>query len=85
MSEERSFSFPFFVSEDAVEVVDGRLSLDMCFSPALSGSDMASSRAPIIGFKEIVSDRFFYQRLVDGGEEENLIWRRIKGMGVRAS
>lgn len=78
ISEERSFSFPFFISESAVDIFAGKISFDMYFSPALPGSDAASSRSPMLGFKEIVMDRFFYQRLVDGGNDEILIWNKIK-------
>jgi len=78
VSEERSFSFPFFVAAQAVNLIDTKLPDFMHISPALLGTEKCSSRAPMIGFFEIVTDRFFYQRLVDGDMQATLVWNELK-------
>lgn len=78
VSEERSFSFPFYVSSQAVDLVDTQLPSFMHFSPALLSTMECSSRAPMVGFFEIVTDRFFYQRLVEGAEEATRVWYGVR-------
>ncbi len=76
--EESSFSFPFYVSSQAVDLLDAEITKGMWFSPALDSSDIYSSRAPMIGFSEIVKDRHFYQRLVDGEIEAVRAWNEFR-------
>lgn len=78
VSEERSFSFPFFVSSQAVDLVDTKLPGFMHFSPALLSTEVCSSRAPMVGFFEMVTDRLFYQRLVEGEAGAMRVWDEIK-------
>lgn len=78
VSEENSFSFPFFVASQAVNLIDTRVPDFMHLSPALLSTEECSSRVPMVGFFEIVTDRFFYQRLVDGEMQATLVWNELK-------
>jgi len=76
--EERSLSFPFFVSLDAIDFVDTRLPGCLHYSPPLPSTEEYSSRSPLLAFPEMVSDRLFYQKLVDGDEDAKRVWQRVK-------
>lgn len=76
--EEQAFSFPIFVSSEVIDLVDARLSGHLHYSPLLPGTEQYSSRAALLAFQEMAQDRLFYQKLVEGNEDVNRVWQRMK-------
>ncbi len=71
-------SFPFFVSSDAVDIVDSQLSQYWFFGPALRATDTFSARAPLISFEAMARDRQYYQALVDGDPVAVATWEEAR-------
>ena len=72
------FSFPFFVPASEVDIVDGSLSKYWKYSGHIASDQQYSSRAAMLTFEEMLRDRFFYQRLVDGDSDAKKEWKLIK-------
>lgn len=76
VEEESAFSFPFFVGESSVDVVDGRIPETWRYLNRVELSASFSSRRAMIAPEEF-EDPFFYQRLVDGDSDARGRWRRL--------
>jgi hypothetical protein len=76
--EQNSFSFPFFVSDAAVDIIDAQVSKYWIYSPRLERTEKYSSQEMIFSFADFVLDRYFYQNLVDGDADAVAIWKRAK-------
>lgn len=72
------FSFPFFIPASEVEIIDGTLSKYWKYSGPVASDQRYSSRAAMLACEEMLHDRLFYQRLVDGDSDAKKEWQLIK-------
>lgn len=77
VEDEDAFSFPFFISENEVEIIDNRVSMYWKYSGHLAREHQCSSRPAMLACEEML-ERFFYQKLVDGDNDTKNVWNLMK-------
>jgi hypothetical protein len=78
VEDDNLFSFPFFVPASELAIVDGAVSKYWKYSGPLMSDQRFSSRMPMLACEEMLDDRLFYQKLVDGDEGAKRGWQLIK-------
>ena len=77
IEDDNVFSFPFFIPTSDLVIVDGTVSKYWKYSEYLISDQHFSSRKPMLACEEMLDDRAFYQKLVDGDEDAKKVWQLI--------